>query len=88
MALVVTIDSKENAMHAESDAVLLRVSNKLLFTWYQSNTAPAEYVSLVNGAILDKVIQLKPESEELAQNSIDEHALCLQLHRRRPDVPG
>ena len=56
MALVVTIDSKENAMHADGDAVLLRVPNKLLFTWYQSNTAPTDYVSLVNGAILDKVI--------------------------------
>ena len=59
MALVVTIDSKENAVHADSNAVLLRVPNKLLFTWYQSNTAPADYVSLVNVAILDKVIQLK-----------------------------
>lgn len=67
MALVVTIDSKENAVHADSDAMLVRVPNKLLFTWYQSNTAPADYVSLVNGAILDKVIQLKPESEELAR---------------------
>ena len=67
MALVVTIDSKENAMHADSDAVLLRVPNKLLFTWYQSNTAPTDYVSLVNVAILDKVIQLKPESDELAR---------------------
>ena len=67
MALVVTIDSKENAVHADSDAVLLWVPNKLLFTWYQSNTAPADYVSLVNVAILDKVIQLKPESDELAR---------------------
>ena len=67
MALVITIDSKENAVHADSDAVLLRVPNKLLFTWYQSNTALADYVSLVNVAILDKVIQLKPECEVLAR---------------------
>ena len=67
LPLVVTIDSKENAMHTESNAVLLRVPNKLLFTWYQSNTAAAKYVSLVNNAILDKVIQLKPENEELAR---------------------
>ena len=60
MALVVTIDSKENAVHADSDAVLLRVPNKLLFGWYQSNTAAAQYVSLVNASI-DRVIQLKPE---------------------------
>ena len=31
------------------------------------NTAAAKYVSLVNDSILDRVIQLKPESEELAQ---------------------
>ena len=67
MALVVTIDSKENAVHADSDAVLLRVPNKLLFTWYQGNTAPADYVSHVNAAVLDKVVQLKPESEDLAR---------------------
>lgn len=67
LPLVVTIDSKENAMHADSDAVLLRVPNKLLFTWYQSNTAAANYVSLINDAILDKVIQLRPESEDLAR---------------------
>ena len=67
LPLVVTIDSKENAMHTESNAVLLRVPNKLLFTWYQSNTAAAKYMSLVNDAILDKVILLKPENEELAR---------------------
>ena len=65
LLLVVTVDSKENAMHTESNAVLLRVLNKLLFTWYQSNTAAAKYVSQVFDAILDKVIQLKPENEEL-----------------------
>ena len=54
-------------MHTDNDAVLLRVPNKLLFTWYQSNTAAADYVSLINDAILDKVIQLKPESKDLAQ---------------------
>lgn len=64
---MITIDSKENAMPTDSDAVLLRVPNKLLFGWYQSNTAAAKYVSLVNDAILDRVIQLKPESEELAR---------------------
>lgn len=67
LPLVVTIDSKENAMHANSDVVLLRVPSKLLFTWYQSNAAVADYVSLMNDAILDKVIQLKPESEGLIQ---------------------
>lgn len=67
MALVITVDSKENAVHTDSDAVLLRVPNKLLFGWYQSNTAAAQYVPLVNASILDRVIQLKPESEELAR---------------------
>ena len=41
--------------------------NYCLYTWYQSNTAPAKYVPLVNDSILDRVIQLKPESKELAQ---------------------
>lgn len=67
MALVITIDSKENAVHTDSDAVLLRMPNKLLFGWYQNNTAAAQYVPLVNASILDRVIQLKPESEELAR---------------------
>ena len=67
MALVITIASKENAVHTDSDAVLLRVPNKLLFTWYQSNTAAAKYVPLVNDAILDKIMQLKPENDELSR---------------------
>ena len=65
MTLVITIDSKENAVHADSDAVLLWVPNNLLFGWYQSNTAVARYV--VNDAILDKLIQLKPDSDELTK---------------------
>ena len=51
-------------MHTDSNTVLLRVPNELLFSWYQSNTAAANYVPLINDAILDKVIQLKPESED------------------------
>ena len=39
----------------------------IVYTWYQSNIAPADYVSEVNAAVLDKVIQLKPDSEELAR---------------------
>lgn len=73
MALVITIDSKENAVHTDSDAVLVWVPNKLLFTWYQSNTAAAKYVSLVNDAILDSLRQKMTSSLE---SSVNEHAQC------------
>ena len=79
MALVITIASKENTVHADSDAVLLRVPNKLLFGWYQSNTAATWYVSLVNDAILDKLIQLKPECGELGKKipSTSTFSVCI-----------
>ena len=66
-ALVVTIDSKENAKHGDNHAILLRVPNRLLFSWYQKNTVISKYISLINLVILDKVIQFKPESEDVAR---------------------
>lgn len=77
--LIVTINTKENAMHSDSSAVLLRVSNCLLFSWYQNNTVSSKYVLLANAVILDKVIQLKPESEDLLERLSNEHAQCLLL---------
>ena len=67
--LVVTIDSKENVMQSDSyaNSMLLWVPNRLLFGWYQNYTITCKYVSLVNDVILDKVVQLKPKSDDLAQ---------------------
>ena len=63
LPLVVRIASQDNAVHTMS----LQVPNRLLYSWYQNNTVSSEYVPLVNSVILDKIIQLKPESEELAK---------------------
>ena len=71
LPLVVTIDSKENVMQnsagGTSDAMSLRIPNRLLFSWYQDNTGTNKYISLVNAVIVDKVVQLKPVSEELSR---------------------
>ena len=62
MPLVVTIDSKENVMQSDSDAMLLQVPDQLLFAWYQKNAAASKYVPLINVVVLDNVIHLKPDS--------------------------
>ena len=65
-ALVVMIDSKENAMD-DSNAMLLRVPNHLLHSLYQKKTAATHYISLIKFRYLDKVIQLRPDSKDLAR---------------------
>ena len=89
LPLVITIDSKDNSMHA--DIVMLCCFGCLycLATWYQSNTAASGYMSLANVAILDKVIVLISQRvKSLFESSINEHALCSQLCLRRLNVPG
>ena len=62
--LTVAIESVGN------DSLSLVVPNKLLFKWYQENTGQtSEYLSLLNDAVPNHVIQLK-SSDDLA------HKLC------------
>ena len=65
-------------MQSADDTLSLRVPNRLMFTWYRDKISASQYLSLVNVAVLNQIVQLKTENSELAQ----------KLYRRASSVYG
>ena len=81
---VVAVVSKEEAAQCTQNSVFsLSIPNSLLFCWHQNKANPRDCISHLNASIENGVVQIKRESDDLAQKLVCRARLVYSKARKK-----